>query len=76
MPTDTAAAARINLKLSHSARADVDRLAEQTHSSITDLVRLALSLLKIAIDEMRKGNKLIITTSEGQPLRELVIPGL
>jgi hypothetical protein len=72
----TTPATRINLNLSPAARADVDRLAEQTHSSITELVRLSLSLLRIAIDEIRKGNKLIITTSEGQPLRELVIPGL
>jgi hypothetical protein len=67
---------RINLKLSSAARADVDRLADQTHSTITELVRLSLSLLRIAIEEIRKGNKLIITTADGQPLRELVIPGL
>jgi hypothetical protein len=67
---------RINLKLSEAARADVDRLAVQTHSTITELVRLSLSLLRIAIEEIRKGNKLIITTADGQPLRELVIPGL
>jgi hypothetical protein len=67
---------RINLNLSASARADVDRLSEETGTTITELVRLALSLLKVVIEEKRKGNKLIITASDGTPQTQLVIPGL
>jgi len=67
---------RINLNLSSSARADIDRLSEETGNTITELVRLALSLLKVVIEEKRKGNKLIITSSDGTPQTQLVIPGL
>jgi len=67
---------RINLNLSASARADVDKLAEETGNTITELVRLALSLLKVVVEEGRKGHKLIITTSDGTPQTQLVIPGL
>lgn len=67
---------RLNLNLSASARADIDKLATETGNSITELVRLALSLLKVVIEESRKGNKLIITSSDGTPQTQLVIPGL
>jgi hypothetical protein len=67
---------RINLNLSAAARADIDKLATETGNSITELVRLALSLLKVVIEESRKGNKLIITSSDGTPQTQLVIPGL
>jgi hypothetical protein len=70
------AVSRINLNLSPAARADVDRLAVETHSSITELVRMALSLLRVVVDETSKGNKLIITTRDGTPQTQLVIPGL
>ncbi len=72
----TTAKNRINLNLSASARAEVDRMAEETGSSITELVRLALSLLKVIMEEKRKGNKLIVTSSDGTPQMQLVIPGL
>lgn len=67
---------RINLNLTPAARAAVDKLSDETGSSITELVRLALSLLKVVIEERRKGNKVIITNDEGVPQMQLVIPGL
>ncbi len=67
--------ARLNLNLSDTARVEVSKLADESSRSITELVRLALSLLKVIIDERKVGNKLIVTTSAGQPIKELVIPG-
>ena len=67
---------RINLNLSASARADVDWMTEETQTSITELVRLALSLLKVVIEEKRKGNEIIVTSKDGTPQTRLVIPGL
>ncbi|WP_180540704.1 hypothetical protein [Nevskia soli] len=67
---------RINLNLSASSREEVGQLAKLTGRSITELVILALSLLKLVIEERRKGNKLIITNADGTPQMQLVIPGL
>jgi predicted negative regulator of RcsB-dependent stress response len=66
---------RLNLNLTDSARQEINSLAEQSSRTITELVRLALSLLKVIIDERNAGNKLVVTTREGKPLKELVIPG-
>ena len=65
---------RINISLSAAAREEVSRLAKTSSCSVTDLVRLSLSLLKVVLEEMQHGNKLIVTTSGGQPVKELVIP--
>jgi len=67
---------RLNINLSPAARTEVTRLAEHSSRSITELVRLALSLLKVVMNETERGHKLIVTTEEGKPLKELVIPGL
>lgn len=49
-------------------------LARETKRSMTDLVRLGLALVKIAIEAERNGNRLIVTTSDGRPVKELVLP--
>lgn len=67
---------RLNLNLSQQAYADAVDLSEQTSRSLTELVRLGLGLVKVAVEESRKKNKLIVTTEEGRPIKELVLPGL
>jgi hypothetical protein len=67
---------RINLVLPASAYAEVYGLSKSTKRSLTDLVRLGLGLVKIAIEEVAKGNKLIVASADGQAIKELVIPGL
>jgi len=67
---------RLNLNLSPQAYADAVDLSEQTSRSLTELVRLGLGLVKIAVEESRKKNKLIVTTEDGRPIKELVLPGL
>jgi hypothetical protein len=71
-----AAKARLNVNLSERAREEVNGLSDDTGRSITDLVRIGLSLVKVVFEESRQGNKLIVTTADGKPLKELVIPGL
>ena len=66
---------RLNLNLSETAREQITALAEQSDRSITELVRLALSVLKVILDERKEGHKLIVMTPDGKPLKELVIPG-
>ncbi len=65
---------RVNFILSERAHADLTNLAETTHRSMTDIVRLGVGLVKIALEAARNGNRLMVTTSEGVPLREIVLP--
>jgi hypothetical protein len=41
---------------------------------MTEIVRLALGLVRVAISESRQGNKLIVTNAKGEPLKEIVLP--
>ena len=66
---------RLSLNLTDEGRNEVNALASGSHRSITELVRLALSVLKVIIDERKLGHKLIVASSDGQPIKELVIPG-
>lgn len=67
---------RLNLNLPKSARGELDALVKDTGWNITELVRISLGFLKVFIEEARQGNKLIVTTSNGKPIKELVFPGL
>ena len=67
---------RLNLNLSKKSRAEVDSLAEETSRSISELVRLGLSLVKLVFEERAAGNKLIIATADGKAIKEVVIPGI
>jgi hypothetical protein len=79
VPTDPALAEigvkRLNINLSETAFGELQMLARRTRRSMTELVRLGLGLVKISIQEAARGNKLIVTTADGQPLREIVLPG-
>lgn len=66
---------RLNINLAPVVFAELQALSKETRRSMTELVRLALGLVRIVLQETAKGNKVIISTSAGQPLREIVIPG-
>ena len=70
----TSAGKRVNFILSERAHADLNALAESSHRSMTDIVRLGLGLVKIALEASRNGNRLVVTNPEGQPLKEIVLP--
>jgi len=42
---------------------------------MTELVRVGLGLVKLALEAERKGHRLVVTTSDGQPIKEIVLPG-
>jgi hypothetical protein len=65
---------RVNFVLSERAYADLNSLAKQTKRSMTELVRLGLGLVKIAIEAERNGNRFIVTNADGQPIKEVVLP--
>ena|ERR1700719_357097 len=70
----TVAVRRLNLNLSEEVYAELSKLARERRSSMTEIIRLAIGLVKVALIEAKRGNKLIVTTAEGEALKELVLP--
>ena len=66
---------RVNLVLSEKAHSELATMARRNRRSMTELVRLGLGLVKIALDAEQNGHKLIVTDAEGRPVKEIVLPG-
>lgn len=64
---------RLNINLPEATYANLYDLAEQSGRSMTDIVRIALGLVQVAIEEEKKGNKLAIASSKGELLKEIII---
>jgi len=67
-------AKRLSIVLTDNAYSEVANLSKSTRRSITELVRLGLGLVKILVEEVGRGNKLVVATKDGQPLKEIVLP--
>ncbi len=65
---------RVNFVLSDKAHSELVTLARETKRSMTELIRLGLGLVKIALEAERNGNRVVVTTPEGRPVKELVLP--
>jgi len=65
---------RINFYLSDKSHADLSNLSKETKRSMTELVRLGVGLMKVALEADRNGDKLLVVTKEGQTRCELVLP--
>ena len=66
---------RLNILVSQSAYSEVTKLSDESRRSITELIRLGLGLVKVVLEEARQGNKILVTTPDGKPIKELVLPG-
>jgi hypothetical protein len=66
---------RLNINLSERAHTELQQLSSLTNSSMTELIRLGVGLLKIALEARNHGHKLVVTTQDGQALKEIVLPG-
>ena len=73
--TTPLAGRRVNFVLSEKAHTDLVALSRHSMRSMTELVRLGLGLVKLALEEQHNGNKLVVTTADGRPLKEIVLPG-
>lgn len=65
---------RLNVALSERAYSELLSASQETRRSMTELVRLALGVVKILLDAQRNGHRLIIATSDGQAVKEIVLP--
>ncbi len=60
--------------LSEKAHAELNRLSNESKRSMTELVRLSLGLMKMALEETKLGNRIVVTTAEGRVLKEIILP--
>jgi hypothetical protein len=65
---------RLNVNLPSKVADDLEKLASDSGRSMTEIVRTALGLVKIAQEVTDKDQKLIVTNSDGKPLKEIVLP--
>ena len=65
---------RVNLNLSEKAYNDLHELSAETSRTMTEVIRLGLGLVKLAVTEARTGNKLVVVSQEGRPLKEILLP--
>jgi hypothetical protein len=64
---------RLNINLPESVYDNLQLLATQSQRSMTDIIRTALSLVKIAIEANQAGNKLAVVDHYGKLQKEIVI---
>ena len=64
---------RLNINLPDSVYETLQRLALDTNRTMTDIIRTALSLVKIALETDAKGNKLAVVSPDGKVLKEIVL---
>lgn len=65
---------RLNVNLPEAAYEELRELADRNGRTMSDVVKLALGLVKVALEEREKHNRLAVTTSEGKLLKEIILP--
>ncbi len=65
---------RLNINLPTAVANDLENLANTSGRSMTEVVRTALGLVKIAHDVAQNDQKLVVADSSGKPVKEILIP--
>jgi hypothetical protein len=65
---------RLNINLSPSAFEELQQLSEKSGTTMTEIVKTALGLAKVAYEERKKDNVLAVVTEDGKILKQIVIP--
>ena len=71
---EAVATKRLSINVTREVYDELNHLSRLRRSSMTEVVRLGLGLVRIAILEGKAGNKLIVTTADGKPVKEIVLP--
>lgn len=64
----------LNFLVSGAAGVELNKIAERHRLPPQDVVRLGITLAKVALDARESGNKLVIATQEGGLLKEILLP--
>jgi hypothetical protein len=64
---------RLNFAISERARQELEAIARKHDRTMTDVIRLGISLAGITLDASSRGEKVLIAR-DGEPIKELVLP--
>ena len=66
---------RLNINLPPTAYNMLSELASRKGRTMTDVVKIGLSLAKVAMETENEGNKLAVVNPQGKVLKEIVLLG-
>ena len=64
---------RLNLEFSEQVRDRLERLSEETDSSLTEVVRRSLAVLELLLDEQKAGSEIISRRDDGDETKLLIL---
>jgi hypothetical protein len=64
---------RLNINLPEKTFNELERLADESGRTMTELVRVAIGLVQVAIDEESHGRKLAVVEPNGKLLKEILL---
>jgi hypothetical protein len=73
-PTTGRVTKRFNANLPVETHEEIERLSREHNWTFTELIRLALSLLKVAYEAVREGNRLAVVNKRGRVVKEILLP--
>ncbi len=65
---------RLSINLPESAADELEELANKSGRSMTEVIRSALGLVKIASDASENDQKLVVADKSGKLIKEIVLP--
>ena len=65
---------RLNFLVSEDTYSDLITLSKQHNRSLTELIKLGLGLVRLALDAKQNGQRLVVLSADGHPHREIVLP--
>ena len=65
---------RVNFLLSNGAHQELARLSKHCNQTMTGLIRLGLSLVRLAVEAGIRGERIVIVGPDGTIRREIVLP--
>ncbi len=78
MPGQAAAPAKapekVSFNLTPRAAETLRRISEESHLSMTEVVRVSLGLMGVVWDELQSNNRLVIAAPDGTHLRDIILP--
>ena len=64
---------RLNINLPEGVFTELETIARVSGRTMTEVVRAALGLIAVAINEEREGHKIIVADKTGKPIKEIVL---
>lgn len=64
----------LQLRLSNAAMAQLQATAERYHLKPDEVARLGISLAKMALEVRESGQKLVVATTAGVPVKDVILP--